>query len=39
MKQTKMNTFTIDYDKLMNNTNVITSNMLLNNLYNNNTDL
>ena len=34
-----MNTFTIDYDKLMNNTNVITSNMLLNNLYNNNTDL
>ena len=31
-----MNTFTIDYDKLMNNTNVITSNILLNNLYNNN---
>lgn len=31
-----MNTFTIDYDKIMNNTNVITSDMLLNNLYNNN---
>lgn len=31
-----MNTFTIDYEKLMNNTNVITSNILLNNLYNNN---